>query len=113
MNYVHCIVLVLFPEMLQYPDLLLGLPVEALLIANHLQSNMLMRFVIVRLHYLTKTPLPNHFEHLVTVRDVIVRYVNIRSLFVVVFTVVRVADPARSLLCIHTNEIHLRIIVNF
>ena len=48
------VILVLLPEVLQDPDLLLCLPVEPLLIPDHLQRNMLMCLVIIHFQHLPK-----------------------------------------------------------
>ena len=49
---VVCVVLVLLPEVLQDADLLLRLPVEALLVAHHLHRHVVVLLVVVRLHHL-------------------------------------------------------------
>lgn len=49
---VHARVLVLLPQVLQDADLLRGLPVEALLVADHLQSHVGLGFMVEGLHHL-------------------------------------------------------------
>ena len=74
---VAAVVFVLFPQMFQYSDLLLGLPVEPLLVSHHLQRHMEMRFVVVDLQNLSKGALANHFENLITISYVVMRDVNV------------------------------------
>uniref|UniRef100_A0A182MWT8 Uncharacterized protein n=1 Tax=Anopheles culicifacies TaxID=139723 RepID=A0A182MWT8_9DIPT len=56
---VHRVVPILRPQVLQYADLLLCLPMEALLVADHLQRHVLKVSVIVRFHHLPKAALAN------------------------------------------------------
>ena len=77
---VAAVILVLFSQMLQDPDLLLGLPVEPLLVSHHLQRHMEMRFVVVDLQNLSEGSLANHFENLITISYVVMRDVNVGAL---------------------------------
>ena len=65
MDDIAGVVLVLLPQVLQDPDLLLGLPMESLLVSNHLQSDVLVRLVVVHLEHLPKRPLPYHLQDLI------------------------------------------------
>ena len=69
MDDIAGVVLVLLPQVLQDPDLLLGLPMESLLVSNHLQSDVLVRLVVVHLQHLPKRPLPYHLQDLVPGRE--------------------------------------------
>ena len=71
MDNVACVVLVLFPQMLQYPYLLLCLSVEPLLIPNHLEGNVLVGLVVVHLQDLSEATFAYHFKDLVAVGYVI------------------------------------------
>lgn len=51
-DHVHARVLVLLPQVLQDADLLSRLPVEALLVADHLQSQVGLSLVVEGLHHL-------------------------------------------------------------
>ena len=51
---VVCVLLVLLAQMLQYADLLLGLPMEALLVAHYFQRYVRAQFVVVAFEHLTK-----------------------------------------------------------
>lgn len=53
-HHVHGAVTVLLAQVLQDADFLLRLPVEALLVAHHLQSQVLMHFVIIHFGHLPK-----------------------------------------------------------
>lgn len=107
---VHRVVLILFAKMLQDADLFLRLAMETLLVAHHLQGDIFALFVVIRLHHLPETTLAYHFEHFISVGYVIVRYVDVRTLFVVVLTIVRESDKTWSLFGVRAYEIHLRII---
>lgn len=108
---VHSIIFVLVAEVLQYTDLLLGLSVEPLLVAHHLERAVLSLLVVIGLHDLAEAALPDHFEHLVPVRDVVVRYVDVGALFVVVLAIVREAHQAGPLLRVRAYEVHLGVVV--
>ena len=51
---IECVLLVLLAQMLQYADLLLGLPMEALLIAHYLQRDVCAQFVVVAFEHLAE-----------------------------------------------------------
>lgn len=74
---VHRIIFVLFTEVLQYTDLLLCLAVETLLVAYHFKRDILPLLVVISLHHLPETTLTDNFEHLVSVRYVVVRDVDV------------------------------------
>ena len=61
MDDVAAVILVLFSQMFQYPDLLLGLSVEPLLVPHHLEGHMEMSLVVVDLQNLSEGALANHF----------------------------------------------------
>lgn len=54
-HYVHGAIAVLLAQVLQNADLLLRLPVEALLVAHHLQRQVLLQLVVVHLGHLAET----------------------------------------------------------
>lgn len=110
---VHGIVFVLLAEVLQYADLLLRLAVEPLLVADHLESDVLAFLVVVRLDDLTETTLADHLEHLVPVRYVIVGYVYVRALLIVVVAIVRKPDEPGTFLGVRAYEVHLGVIEYF
>lgn len=56
---VHRAVAILLAKVLQDADLLLRLPVEALLVAHHFESQVLLQFVIVHLCHLAKATFTN------------------------------------------------------
>ena len=109
MDDVVCVVLVLLPQVLQYPNLLVGLAVESLLVPYHLQSNVLLRSVIVRLQHLPETALSEDLEDLVAIGDVVVGDHLIRPSVVVIATVVRSTGETLSLLGVLTDEVDLGI----
>lgn len=110
MNNVHRIILILLPQVLQYPDLLLRLPVEPLLVPHHLKCNVRVHFVIVGLDDLTERALSDYFQNLIAVRHVIVRYVDVRPLLVVIVAVVGVSDDAGTLFRVGPDEIDLGVV---
>lgn len=59
---IHGAVAILLAQVLQDADLLLCLTVEALLIANHFQSQMLLQFVVVYLGHLTEATFTNNLK---------------------------------------------------
>lgn len=59
-HHVHGAVAVLLAQVLQDADLLLGLPVEALLVAHHLQGQVLLQLVVVDLGHLAEAALADH-----------------------------------------------------
>ena len=67
MDDIAGVVLVLLPQVLQDSDLLLGLPVEPLLVSHHLQGDVLVGFVVVHLQDLPKRALAYHLEDLIPV----------------------------------------------
>uniref|UniRef100_A0A182QEJ1 Uncharacterized protein n=1 Tax=Anopheles farauti TaxID=69004 RepID=A0A182QEJ1_9DIPT len=70
---VHRVVPVLRPQVLQDADLLLRLPVKPLLVPDHLQRDVLEVAMVVRFHHLPEAALADDLQHLVPVRDVVVR----------------------------------------
>lgn len=109
-DHVHRVVLVLLAEVLQDTDLLLRLAVEALLVTYHLERDILALLVVVRLYYLTETTLTDHLQHLVSIRYVIVRYVNVRALLVVVVAIVREPDQPGPFLGVRAYKVHLGVV---
>lgn len=107
---VACVVLVLFPQVLQYPYLLLGLSVEPLLIPDHLEGHVLVGLVVVHLQDLSKTSLPYHFQDLVAVGYVIVWDVCVGTLFIIISTVARTPDDPWSFLGICSDKVYLWIV---
>ena len=93
-NDVVRVLLVLLAQVLQDPDLLLGLAVEALLVPHHLERHVLVVLVVVHLDHLSERALPDDLEHLVAVLQVVVRDVRVRALVVVVAAVVGSAEDA-------------------
>jgi len=83
---------------------------EAFLVAYHLQGDVLMGLVVVGLYHLAKATLTYHLQHLVPVGYMIVRYVDVRTLIVVVTAVVRPADHPLLLLGVRADEIDLGVI---
>ena len=77
---VAAVVFVLFPQMFQYSDLLLRLSVKPLLVSHHFQGDMLMSLVVVNLQNLSKGAFANHFQNLITISNVVMRDVNVRTL---------------------------------
>lgn len=90
-NAVHGVVLVLLFQVFEDLDFLFGLSVEALFITNKLQSSVRLRLVVVRLYNLPERTLSEDFQHLISIRDMIVRHANIRPVLFIVATVVRAA----------------------
>lgn len=111
--HVHRVVFILFAKVFQNTDLLLRLPVEPLLVAHHLERDVLALLVVVSLHYLSKTSLPDHLEYLVPVRYVIVRDVDVRALLVVILAVIGEPDQAGTFLGVRAYEVHLGVIEYF
>ena len=77
---VERVVLVLLAQVLQDPDLLLGLAVEPLLVPDHLQGHVVVVLVVVGLDHLPEAALAYHLENLVPVGQVVVDNVSIRAL---------------------------------
>ena len=67
MDDIAGVVLVLLPQVLEDSDLLLRLPMESLLVPNHLQSHVLVRLVVVHLEHLAKRALAYHLQDLIPV----------------------------------------------
>lgn len=67
---IHGAVTILLAQVLQDADLLLRLPVEPLLIADHFQSQVLLQFVVVHFSHLTKTAFSNNLQKL----DILFQY---------------------------------------
>lgn len=103
-NDVHCVILVLLPEVFQNADLLLSLTVETFLVSNHLQGNMHVRFMVVGFHHLPKGTFSDHLQHFVPISYVVVGYVYVRSLLVIVITVIRIACNGKYLEVCHKNQ---------
>lgn len=59
---VHGAVAVLLAQVLQDADLLLRLPVEALLVAHHFQSQVLLQFVVVHLSHLAEATFTDNLQ---------------------------------------------------
>lgn len=74
--------------MFQDPYLLLRLPMEPLLIPYHLEGNAGPVPVVVDLDDLSEAALAKHTKDLITVSDVVVWHVDIRTLVVIVAAVV-------------------------
>ena len=77
---VAAIVFILFSQMFQDSDLFLGLSVKPLLVSHHFQGDMLMSLVVVNLQNLSKRAFANHFQNLITISNVVMRDVNVRTL---------------------------------
>lgn len=107
---VHAVVLVLLPEGFQYPNLLLGLSVEALLVSDHLEGNVPVLLVVVGLDDLAEAALTYDLEDLVPVGHVVVGYVDVRALVVVVLVVVGHPYDTRPLLGVNTYEVDLGVV---
>ena len=67
MDDIAGVVLVLLPQVLEDPDLLLGLPVEPLLVPHHLEGDVLVGLVVVHLEHLAKRALAYHLQDLIPV----------------------------------------------
>ena len=80
MDDVAAIVFILFSQMFQYSYLFLGLSVKPLLVSHHFEGDMLMSFVVVNLQNLSKGAFANHFQNLITISNVVMRDVNVRTL---------------------------------
>ena len=65
MDDIAGVALVLLPQVLEDPDLLLRLPVEPLFVPHHLESHVLVGLVVVHLEHLTKRALAYHLQDLV------------------------------------------------
>lgn len=104
-NDVESIFLVLPAEMFQDANLLLRLPMEALLVPYHLQRDMLAGLVVVRFDDLPEASLADDLQHLVAIGDVVMWDVNVRAVLVVVVGVVRPRPGA--FLRVSTNEVNL------
>ncbi len=107
------VVLVLLAQVLQDADLFLGLPVEPLLVAHHLQGDVQVALVVVGLHHLTEAALPDDFEHFVPVGQVVVGYVSVRALIVVIPTIIGAAYDPRPFLGVGPDEVDLRVVEDF
>jgi len=83
---------------------------KSFLVTDHLESDVTVLLVIVRLYDLPETTLAEHLEDLVAVRHVVVRHVQVRTGRVVVAIVVFVwaSDISRLFLRICSDEIYLR-----
>jgi len=112
-NDVVCVFLVLFAQMFQDPDFFLGLSVEPLLIPDHLQRNVTVRLVIVRLDDLAKAALSDDFEDLVPVCDVIVGHINVLSGLVIIATILWSSDNPLALLTGWSEEVDVGIVEDF
>ena len=53
---------------------------EAFLVADHLDCDVVVLLVVVGLDHLPERPLPDHLQNLVPVRQVVVRDVRVRTL---------------------------------
>ena len=80
MDDIAGVVLVLLPQVLEDPDLLLGLPVEPLLVSHHLEGDVLVGLVVVDLEHLAEGALTDHLQDLVPVGYVVVGYVCVGAL---------------------------------
>ena len=60
----------------------LYLSVEAFLVADHLDCDVVVLLVVVGLDHLPERPLPDHLQNLVPVRKVVVRDVRVRTLWI-------------------------------
>ena len=87
-DQVEGVVLVLLAQVLQDPDLFLGLSVKPLLVPDHLEGYVLVGLVVVGLHHLPEAALAYHLQDLVPVGQVVVRDVGVGALVVVVAAVV-------------------------
>ena len=67
MDDIAGVVLVLLPQVLEDPDLLLGLPMEPLLVSHHLEGHVLVGLVVVHLEHLAKRALAYHLQDLIPV----------------------------------------------
>lgn len=112
MDDVAGVVLVLFPQVLKDPDLLLCLSVEPLLISHHFEGNMLVCFVIVHFQHLPEAAFAYHLEDLVAVGYVVVWDMCVGTLFIIISTIVWSANDTRPLLSIRSNEVYLRVVEN-
>lgn len=111
-NDIHRVVLILLAQLPQYLHLLLRLTMEPLLVPHHLQGDMLLLLVIVRLYNLAERTFTDHLQHLVPVGHVIMGHVDVGTMLVVVAVVVRPADYPWPLLRVRPDEIYVAIIEN-
>ena len=110
-NDVDGIVFILFFKMLQYPNFLLGLPMESFFVTYNFECDVKVIFVVVGLKNLTKRAFTDNFEDFVSVLDMVMGDMNVRTLMIVIAVVrVRSLVPVykpRSFLSISTNKIDL------
>lgn len=69
-------VLVLLPQMVQYPDFHQGLVMEPLLVPDDLDRHVLVGHVVERLYHLAEAALSDHLEDLVSITDVIMQHLR-------------------------------------
>lgn len=107
---IHRVVAVLLLEVVQNADLLLCLAMEAFLVADHLEGDVLLHLVVVGLDHLAEAALANDLEHLVPVGDVIVGHVQVGAVVVVEAVVVGATDHALSLLGVRAHEVDMCVV---
>jgi hypothetical protein len=110
---VHCILLVLFFQVFQYPNLFLGLAMKPFLITYHFQGNMLVRFMVVRLDNLPEASLPDHLQYLVPIRNMVMRYMHIGTLVIIISTIAGTPNNSLSLLSVGSHKVDLGVIEDF
>lgn len=107
---IHRVVAVLLFKMFQDANLLLGLTVEAFLVSDHLQGDVLLHLVIIGFDHLAEAALADDLEHLVSVSDVVVRHVQVRSVVVIKSIVVGATNHTLSFLGIRSHKVHMGIV---
>jgi len=107
MDNIHPAFAVLAPQLLQYTYLLRRLPVESLLIPYDLHGYVRPCLVVIRLHHMPKTALANHFQYFISVREVIMYDMEVRTLLVVISIIIVPAHAALPFLSIQPGVIYL------
>ena len=108
-DYVVRVFSILFFQVFQDSNLLIGLSVKSPLVANNLQCHMLLCFVIVSLQDLPKAPFPQHLEYLVPVCHMVMCHHLIAALVIVIAPVLGRTRNTLSLLCVLPHKEHLRV----
>lgn len=106
-DYVVRVLSILFFQVFQNSNLLVGLPVKSPLVANNLQCDMLLCFVVVSLQDLPKASLSQNLQYLIPVRHMVVCHHLIAPLVIIIASVLGTTRNTVSLLCMLPHEEHL------
>ena len=104
MNDIMNIFLILLSQMFQNPDFLLRLPVESLLVADHFERHVSLRFMIIGFHDLSKASFTDNFDNFIAISDVVMWNLDVGALIVIVATIIRTTNHTLSFLCVWTNK---------